>query len=302
MPARTKRRLQCCLPAALLLGTPLGALGQSTMSWQGFADADAAIRFDSNLGNGQAAQDIHSDLGATAGLSGGELLVVDDATTLSVRVGGAAAVFDRYSGMDNLALNGTTALKHKFGLGARAPWVALSMSASRLVFRNAVRTGWLYQPAVSAGLRPGERWEARVDYRIDYRSADHERPSDPDRPADVFHQRNANWIFGVHYALTEHATVSAGYTRRTGDAAVSTSAENPAIDRISSAETADTVFGVNTVAYKLHANSNVFFVGFSQDLGSRSLIGLEGERQMIYAAEGVSYYKSVITAFWTYSF
>lgn len=292
------------LTALIFLGLAAIAHAGASIPSQPFADAEAGVLYDSNVGHGELPQDVKSDLALTVAFSGGRFVVLDApaSTSLSVSADLAGQLFDRFHGMSNLVAGGTASLQRKFGLGPGAPWLNLTMSASHLSFANTVRNGWLYQPSFGAGRRIGERWELRGDYTIDYRTADHVIPSDPDRPGDVFDQKTRSLTIDLRFSATDNTVLSTGYTRTTGDVAVTTSAPTDSIDQISSAETYDTVFGADSIAYKLQATSHIWFVRMSRSLGGHAVAGLSFRREWTYAAGNNDYYSTVLTATCLYSF
>ena len=285
-------------PLLLILscGVPAPALAQS------FVDLEAGALYDSNLGNGQLQQDVRGDLALTAAVSGGWLSILDKSTTLTLAADAKGQVFDRFGGMSNVSLGATLAARRKFGLGAAAPWLRLSLTGARLEFGNSVRDGWLYRAGLGAGKRVGERWEVRADGVFEDRTGDHAAPSDPERSGAVFDQTNRIFSLTVNCTPSDETVVTVAYAHRSGDAVVTTSAASASIDRVSSAETMDPVFGPDTIAYKLRATSHIWSVAVSRALGAHASVALNLQRQLTYANEGNDYYKTVVAATYLYSF
>ena len=72
----------------------------------------------------------------------------------------------RYSGLSNIGMGVLGQLRHKFGLGAEAPWAALTAQGLDRDYNYQYRTGWQYDAAATLGKQFGDRWHmsARVSY------------------------------------------------------------------------------------------------------------------------------------------
>jgi hypothetical protein len=89
-------------------------------------DATAGAGYDDNLSNGFASADRKGAASLTLDLAGGLHQQLGSSTALSVAALAEAAVFDRYSGLNRVGLGGRAQLRHKFGLGALAPWISVA--------------------------------------------------------------------------------------------------------------------------------------------------------------------------------
>ena len=127
------------------------------------ARVEGGLAYDTNLGNAQLKQDIHSDSSVRASVSAGQFLQLDRSHSLTLTADVSGESYQRFSGMSNLSAGVTLALRRKFGLGSAAPWVTVSGSAARLQFNDNIRDGWLVRGSLSGGstARVGPR--AKVD-------------------------------------------------------------------------------------------------------------------------------------------
>jgi opacity protein-like surface antigen len=200
-----------------------------------------------------------------------------------------------YGGLDHLALGVTTAFRSKLGLGAGAPWVRVAASGGRLQYREDVRDGWYYRIAAGVGKRFGDRWEVRVDYAFDGRTADHERRVSARLPADVFDQRAHTVSVRADVQVVPVLSLFGGYAVRLGDVA-STTQRNAEIFAASTAVVADPAFGSNTFAYKIDATTHVLGAGVSVALGARWSVNVGYEHQIGLGDGGIDYHNNVVRA------
>jgi hypothetical protein len=235
-------------------------------------------------------------------ISGGQAFHPGDAGSLAVTLDAKSQIFNRFSGMTNLSLGGTLAFRRKMGLGAAAPWLSVAASATRLDFANDVRSGWLYRAGIATGKRLTERWDVRAEYAFERRTGDQAEPADPERSGAVFDLLNRTLSVTANYAYRDDSLLLFGFTRRVGDAAVTTTVESATIDLVSTAETTDTAFGTNATAYKLHAASNILFLGVSKAVNPHASININLQRQLTHGDGGNNYNKSVFAATYFHTF
>jgi hypothetical protein len=257
---------------------------------------EAGTIYDSNLANGQLAQDMRGDVAVVASFSTGRFIPLDGGDSVAMTLDGSSEVFSRFSGLSNVSLGGTLSFRRKLGLGRTAPWIGVAASAMRLNYANNVRSGWMYRSGLSAGRRISNFLDMRAELSVERRTGDHANPSDPDRSGAVFDQVNRNLALNANLSFSEYTTILVGLTRRVGDVAVTTTADNSTIDSVSTAETRDAAFGPNATAYKLRAASNILSVGVSQAVDQSASVNIRVQRQLTYGGGDNNYYKSILTA------
>jgi len=275
------------------------ASGAARAEW--IADAGTGVVYDSNVSLAQSRSDIKHDALVFAEASGGQFVQLTDrlSGTLTGRV--RKELYSRYTGLSNLSAGLSAAARWKFGLGAGAPWARLGGSATRLDYRNNLRSGWLYETALSTGIRAFDRWELDAGYRREHRSADQDMSLDPDISAAVFSQHASSEWLGARFELTQSLYPFVRYTRRSGDITATTQPNLP-IYQVSSAVAFDPVFGTGAIAYKLHATTHIFAAGLTQAVGAHASINLSIERRISHGDSDINYYGTAYEAQLLYEF
>src|SRR5882672_6737076 len=103
----------------------LCSLSAAAADW-GF-DAAAGIDYNDNVSDAVESADKKSDGAATFSAAGGVHHQLGANTGIGLSLIAESASYFRYSGIDNLGVGARAQLRHKFGLGADAPWMALSL-------------------------------------------------------------------------------------------------------------------------------------------------------------------------------
>jgi hypothetical protein len=277
------------VPVLLFLGpAPLAAA-----AW--IADLETGVVYEDNLSFAAMGRDIKGDVALTTAASAGAAAYLTDRNVVSLTGDVFGDLHAEYGGLDHLALGVTTAFRSKLGLGAGAPWVRVAASGGRLQYREDVRDGWYYRIAAGVGKRFGDRWEVRVDYAFDGRTADHERRVSARLPADVFDQRAHTVSVRADVQVVPVLSLFGGYAVRLGDVA-STTQRNAEVFAASTAVVADPAFGSNTFAYKIDATTHVLGAGVSVALGARWSVNVGYEHQIGLGDGGIDYHNNVVRA------
>ena len=283
------KRLALLLVAACVLGAPLRAPG----SW--IFDGDAGVVYETNVGLAQRARDVKSDSALSTSVSTGLAIPLDDRNLASVTGDVSGNGYVELPGLSNLAVGLTTAFRTKLGLGASAPWLRLFGSGARLEYDDAVRDGWRYRLGAGGGIRLGERWDLRLDYVFEERTADHAKRASTRLPGDVFDTTSHTYGGRVDFLYNEVLTVFAGYALRDGEV-VSTTRRNAQIFAASKALTPDRPFGPDFVAYKIDATVHTLSFGLSFALGPHSSLNFGYERQIGLGRRDQDYFNDVFRA------
>ena len=277
----------------------LGHLYPVDAAW--IADVDAGFVYEDNVNLAEMERDTRSDTAVGTSVSAGALAYPTGDSVVSLTGDAIGAAYLRFGGLSNLYLGATAAFRHKFGLGAQAPWVRVAGSAARLEYRDDVRDGWRHRLAAAVGKRFGEQWEVRAEYAFERRTADHETAVTPRLPGDVFDQTSHTVSVRGSYQPSKTIVVFAGYAVRQGDVA-STTPRNADIFAASSAVTADPAFGPDALAYKIDATTHLLGAGLSFALGDRSSFNLGYEHQIGLGNGGIDYSNNVFRASFLYSY
>jgi hypothetical protein len=281
------------LAAGLTVGVLVGPAAAARASW--IFDADAGVVHETNVGLAHKARDVKSDSALSTALSTGLLVPLGDRSLASITGDLSGNGYVELPGLSNLGVGATTALRHKFGLGATAPWVRVFGSGTRLEFDDAVRDGWRYRLGAGAGMRLGARWDVRADYVFEERLADHGHAVVRTLPGDVFDTTAHTWSGRVDFYYDDRVAFFTGYAWREGDV-VSTTRRNPEIFAVSKALTADREFGPDFFAYKIEATVHILTFGASFAMTSRSSLNLGYERQIGIGPNGLDYANDVFRA------
>ena len=283
--------------AALIV---LGAIPYAARSdWTLGAAAD--LRHDNNVGNAQSSSDIVADSAIGARLSIFQLFPLGD--SYSVTVGGdlGGEAYRRLTGLDNASLDGTLALKKKWGLGAFAPWVRAGVSIGRSSYDYSYRNAWDYRATLASGRRVDERWNLWVEYAFERRAASPRVDVVPGLSGDAFSQDSHNLAANAEYSLNERTFLALGLLGRHGDV-VSTTEASAKIFYASRALAEDPAFGPEAYAYKLTGTTYGFRLGINYSPTPHSLLGCGFERLDTHANGGNSYTKSIPQITWDYRF
>jgi hypothetical protein len=283
--------------AALIV---LGAMPYAARSdWT--LGAAAVLRHDNNVGNAQSTSDIVGDSTIDARLSIFQLFPLGD--SYSVTVGGnlGGEAFRRLTGLDNASVDGSFALKKKWGLGAFAPWARAGMSVGRWSYDDSYRNAWDYRATLASGRRIDERWNLWAEYAFERRAANPQPQLVPGVSGDAYSQDSHKVAANVEYSLNDRAFLALGLLARHGDV-VSTTGGSAKIYYASRALAEDPAFGPEAYAYKLTGTTYGFRVAVNYAPTPHSLLGCGFERLDTHADGGNSYTKSVPEISWNYRF
>ena len=237
-------------------------------------DAVAGINYNDNVSNAIEAADRKSDGAAILSMTGGIHQQLGDSTGLGLNLIADSAGYFRYAGLDNLGIGARAQLRHKFGLGALAPWAAFALRALHRDYHYDYRDGWQYDAGLATGRRIGERWQVGASMQYDRYEADHLQPAVLPGVSSAAYDV-AGWTFGVQAAFlfTEVDTISISCSRRHGTVTAVTPPDIEILE-YSSAVARDPVFSGNPVAYRFIADTDTLSIGWSRAIGRHASINL----------------------------
>jgi hypothetical protein len=286
---RSLKRLVAVLALVGVVGPALPA----GASW--IFDAEVGVVHETNVGLAQKASDVKSDSALSTAVSTGLAMPLGDSHLASVTADVFGNGHVELPGLSNLGVGATTALRSKFGLGPAAPWLRVWASGARLEYDDPVRDGWRYRLGAGVGKRFGERWDLRLDYIFEDRTADHAKRAARTLPGDVFDTTSHTYAGRVDFLYNDTLSLFAGYAWREGDV-VSTTRRNAEIFAGSTALTPDRPFGPDFFAYKIDATVHILSFGLSFALSDRSSLNFGYERQIGLGKNGLDYYNDVFRA------
>jgi hypothetical protein len=275
--------------------------------WSGLACASdwtlgggASIRHDSNVGNAEPYDDIVGDTIVGARLSAAQLFPLGTAYSLTFGGDLAGEVYRHITGLNDASADASMVLKHKWGLGAYAPWATLGLSAGRTSYDDSYRNTWDYHAALAAGRRI-ERWSFWGEYAFDHRAARAQEEEVPDISGDAFTTTGRTLSAHAEYSLSERIFLTLALSARHGDV-VSTTEENDRVYEASRAIAEDPAFGDEYYAYKITGNTYGVTAGVEVALSPHNALRLGFSRFETHADGGNDYIKSIPEITWSFSF
>jgi hypothetical protein len=252
--------------AVLALAMSIFLPGAAAASW--ILDADVAVVYETNVGFSPWGRYRVSDTSLVTSASAGRAFYLDDRNIISVTGDVTGTAYDRLRGLTNVAFGGTTTYRHKFGVGAGAPWARFSASGGRQQYDIDERDAWRYRVALGVGKRFGERLDLSAEYAYDERVGDHGRRDSPFLPGDGYDANAQTYSFRADVLVTEIVSASLGYALREGEVIASTPRDRT-IGRASNALAIDRAFGSGWVTYPIDATVHIFTAGLTVALGRR---------------------------------
>jgi hypothetical protein len=280
--------------ALVLLGAGIGLLGPCLVQADWGFDATAGLAYDDNLSNGLEADDRKGDSAFTATASGGYYEQLGTSTGVGLSLLADTTDYLHYTGLTNVGLGARAQLRQKFGLGADAPWAAISAQAMHRNYHYDYQDGWAYDAAASAGKQLSERWSIRGIVRYDRYDADQlQTPVLPGISSAAYNVWGWNFGASLSVLLTENDALSAAYTWRNGTV---TSVDQPDFEVLeySSAVARDPVFGTSPrmVAYRIKAKTDILSLAWSHTLGRHAAVNLAYTYQLSRTGSELGNYDS----------
>jgi hypothetical protein len=267
-------------------------------------DVGAGVNHDDNLPNALESEDRKGDTAVTANLAVGFHEQLGTSTGASVSLVADTAAFLRYTGLNNVGLGVRGQLRQKFGLGAEAPWLALSAQVLHRDYHYDYRDGWQYDAGATVGKQLSDRWSVRGSVRYDRYTADHLQP--PVLPGiSTAAYDTWGWNFGAQAAflLTEADTLSASYGFRNGTVTAVTPPDFEVLE-YSSAVAIDPVFSNTSrlIAYRIAAKTDTLSLTWSHAFGRYTALNLTyAYRRSRADSELGDYYSNLIGLSVSYS-
>lgn len=292
-------------PSAAALGAIAASIALGTLPYAARSDwtlgTGANLRYDDNVGNAQSSPDTVEDSVIGARLSIFQLFPLGESYSVTAAGDLSGEAFRRLTGLNNASLDGTFALKRKWGLGAFAPWARIGVSVARSNYQDAYRNAWIYRATLASGQRIDERWNLWTEYAFERRAASAQMTEVPGLSGDAFSQDSHNLAVNLEYSLNQNSFLALALLGRHGDV-VSTTGAGAKIYYASRAIAEDPAFGPEAYAYKLTGTTYGFRVGINYAPTAHSLLGCGFERLDTRADGGIGYIKSVPEITWDYRF
>ena len=265
--------------------------GTAAADWG--VDVTAGAGYDDNLSNGFASADRKGGASLTLDLGANLYQQLGSATGLTVAAIAEGAVFDQYSGLNRIGLGGRVQVRHKFGLGAQAPWIAVAARAVHDDYNYSYQSGWDLEAGVTAGKQLGERWTLQGTVKYDDFTADKLQPEIlPGVSTAAYDTGGWNLVGKLSFLATPSDVLIAAYAFRNGTV-TSVTAPDYEILEYSDAVALDPVFGdPPRVAYRLRAKTDTISLVWSHAFGARTSLNLTYRYQVSISDEDLGEYYS----------
>jgi hypothetical protein len=284
-----------------LLAGALACLAAPLASGERIVDFAAGAAYDDNLTRAQPASDVRGDAAATFASAWGEFFAPTGGDGIELSLYARGAAWFRYSGLDDLEAGGHARLRHKFGVGADAPWIALDLAASYDDFRDRLRDSGRFAAAIEAGQRLSPSIEVSAGATFDRRRDPHGTSIVPGIPGTVFDLRGTGGFARIGWTPSDAVEVGAALAVRRGDVE-STAQQSLPIFLASTAIAEDPVFGDDDLyAYRIRGTTWSVALSGSLALDSRSSLNLGLTAERTYGGYGIKYDDRVVTLYYRYN-
>ncbi len=178
---------------------------------------EAGGQYDDNLTRAQDAVDKRAAGAAIIGVSGLSVTPWTGSDAIILALYGRAEIYDRYSGLSNVALGGNLAYRHKFGVGYAAPWVSVAVDGSYDNYRDNLRTGTRLDVRAETGRRLDQQADVAAGVYFERRYDNHGEVEVPGIPGDVFALAGVGAYARGGYAFTNGLYIGVAASVRRGD-------------------------------------------------------------------------------------
>jgi len=261
--------------------------GNACAEW--LQDVDAGIFYDSNLSRAPTPPDERADTALDVSAALGRLFAPTSNDLLAVTAFARADWYQRYTGLDVVALGVRAHWRHKFAVGYDAPWLAVALDGSRDDYRDTLRDSRRLELKAELGRRFTPVLDGAFGVALDRRYDNNGTPVVPDIPGDVFNLRGVSGDVRLGYAITDAWLLGARAAVRRGDVE-STAQPSLPIFLASSAIAEDHVFGGDDLyAYRLRGTTWTAALSASLALDDRTSLNFSFAGERTNAAYGLQY-------------
>jgi len=256
--------------------------------------ATAGAFYDDNLTRAQSPADKRSAGAVTAQASAINFVPFTGSDGVTLTLYARGELFSRYTGLGNVVGGATGVYRHKFGIGALAPWVSVSAGASYDDYRDDLRTSTRVDVRAEAGRRFSEDFDASAGVYYERRYDNNGEPVVPGISGNVFDLAGQGAFVRAGYSPTNELYIDARAGVRRGDVE-STSQRSFQIFIASSAIAADPVWGDPALfAYRLRGTTWTGALTGSYALSSQTSLDVAYNYGFTRAAQGLEYTTNAI--------
>jgi hypothetical protein len=275
------------LAVAVLCALVLGPVAQACAEW--FADVDGALVYEDNLSRAARSADRKQGIALVSRATVGHQVQLTDPTSLAVAADVEGTLYPEFDRLSHLAGTLTLGVRHKLGLGARAPWARVFAAGGVLDYGDDVRDGVVLGAGFQAGKRITERIDVEGGYA--YESIDARNL--------VFNGTSHTFSLRSGVALTDALQLTLGYAARLGDLVIHR-APAPGAAPTAHARLVRT-FDTPLVAARISATTHLFSATLGYALTSHAALKVGYEYSISYGPV-FSYPNHLARAGFAYSF
>ncbi len=253
----------------------------------------AGVFYDSNLSNSDRASDVEADWAWKSNLRGGGGFQLSRDLRLNLAADLRGAIWDHFSGFNEIGGGALAGLRYRFGLGRRAPWILLEERIGYDGFQETVRNGWDESLRLRGGIAVSERIALEAGYTLENFAA---RDNFFDRQG---HRGDVRLIGD----LTSSVQIALGYSYRDGDIIAYAVPPRPDLVLLAPERRPVSTFGTDPLytAYPLRARTHAvsvsaayaltkyFLVQLAYEYAATSHDPLQYENHFVEAKVGFSY-------------
>ena len=250
----------------LLSAIPLSALAQ------GNVDVSVESLYNDNISRSIQTIDIHSDLNLKLAANAGYYWQVADYTGISLLGSFTNTVYQSYSGLNNIEAGLGLLIKHKFGIGEMAPALSFELGFRRNQFNLNNRDAWVYSTGVVFNKRLSQRLSGNAGLRFEQRDGDHNvpkfNPANPTaklKPGNSWDVQTRSVFVSGEWEISESMWLNSSFQLQDGEV-VCTATPFPQMLNDATAVTFDTLFGAQTVAYRIPALTKIVTLDLNRAL------------------------------------
>lgn len=296
LPLIPPRRLLLSLTIALL------AAKSATAQTENFAQFDAGLRYDSNLGNAKSPY-MASDTSLMTSFSFGRQHFIDESNfSLSYAAKLSNESFNQLTGLSHSGAGLQLNAKNKFGIGPYAPIVNLGMSLERHAFRDTERNALWHQIELKVSKRLSEHIQVWASAAIEKNHADHQERVEYYVPGTTFETSNRVYKLNLDFAQSTSSIWNIAYAMRRGDVLVTTKADLAYNYAIARAIRPDNSFGADRDIYRLDGNTQTVSAGFTHSIDTHWSVNVNLQKNWTRIPRGANYQRHGLTFSASYQF
>ena len=248
-------------------------------------EARGVMSYDDNISRSNREADVRDDAIFRSVLRVGRFDQLTDDLRLTLAADVEGQVLSQFTDFNSFGGMGEASLRHRFGLGALAPFLRVEAGAGYHDFAQSWQDGARFRAGATMGKRLTERFAAELGYRFEAHDA---QIRTFERQAHLISLRTA-------CDLTASTQITAKYEYRHGEVVSYGQPPRPDIVAVANALQPVNTFGTPYVAYNLDAATHAVSIGVSHACNRMFALSLAYERQETTAFH-LDYSNNVVTA------